>query len=621
MKTFKNLAIAAVAFTFLTTSCVENTVSPTVEAIRGQQVEWMKAKVAAEAALTAMTNAEIDYKKAVTADQISQTAIAAAAAAEVLKQQQAINANTNLTNDEKLRALKALNAQAELTATMNYNAAKVTNDVEYAKAQTELEKQKLALKNATDALALATVNAKSAEATAYYGSYVLAANDVAALTQAKIGKEKLKADNTTAMTFVDAKAANLTAQITATKLQKEYDLKGLEATLKVYKAVAIDPTSIQTQIDNLMKINQKYQVSIDSAKVVYENKTIELNAKNLAYNTAVGTVTTYNTLKNQLTTAQTDSTTKEAGIKTLTDNILTLSKTLITERSAAATALEIYTNAKANSDAKKATYDALKATTDAAKTTLDKANAALTLANANLNADPTNATLITAQAAAQTAQTAASTAYSTALGKSNTANSAYIAANNITISAKSSSDAAADQVKTDEAILISYQTAPVTGLAAKQQALADVKLSIADTRAKITAMTAAYNTALTTSAALNIAYQAAVADRQKTTDVINAKQTLLTANASLMSSLNSSMANATAVQNSIVSTENAIRTAKDNIASLADDLANVTTTSGKTALTNANAVLELEIKALVDQIANADKLAKYFKGLLDKLFV
>jgi hypothetical protein len=65
MKTTKNLAVLLIAIAFGTASCVDNVVSPQVEAIRTQQVEWMKAKTATEVALAAMKAAEVTYQNSV----------------------------------------------------------------------------------------------------------------------------------------------------------------------------------------------------------------------------------------------------------------------------------------------------------------------------------------------------------------------------------------------------------------------------------------------------------------------------------------------------------------------------------------------------------------------------
>lgn len=626
MKTMKKLfLVELIAVAFFTASCVDNVVSPQVEAIRTQQVEWMKAKVAAEAALTAMKTADVAYRNAQAADLISQTAIAAAVAADLRIQTAAINANINLTNDEKLRALAALNAQNELTATILFNQAKADNEVKYAQAQTALALEKVNLANATAALATATANANNASATAYYASYKAAADNVAALTTTKLANTKLIADNNIAITFATTQGANIIEQVGVNKKKAQYDLAAQTANLAVLNAIAVDPASIQTQIDNLKKLDQKYQVSIDSANVVYQNKTLDINAKNTAYTSATATVSTYLGLKGTWQTAQTDSTNKEAAIVTTTKNIATLTTTLAADNTTAATNLGIYTNAKANSDAKQAIYDAYKAASDAANTTLTNANAAFDLATANYTADPSTANL-NAKTAATTALTNATTAFNTANASTSTALTNLNAALAITTPAKSDYDNALLTINATIAVngydgTQTLLTKAQASLASQQQLLADAKTNIKVTRDKIVALTAAYNIALTSSAALNNTYQAAVDDRQKTTDVINAKTTLLSANTALMSSLNTALTNASTIQTSIVTTQNAIKTAKDLIAGYDSQLASADSTTGKTALVNANVKLALDNAALDIEIANANKLAAYWKDLLDKLFV
>ena len=58
MKTKKNALIVLCAIAISTVSCVDDTLSPQVEAIRAQQVEWMKAKTNFEIALADMKKSD-----------------------------------------------------------------------------------------------------------------------------------------------------------------------------------------------------------------------------------------------------------------------------------------------------------------------------------------------------------------------------------------------------------------------------------------------------------------------------------------------------------------------------------------------------------------------------------
>jgi hypothetical protein len=623
MKTKKILAVALITIGFLSVSCVDNAVSPLVEAIRTQQVEWMKAKTASEVALAAVQTALADYQKAQTANQISQTATAAALAAENLKQLAAINALTLISQAEKDRATAALNAQNEKTAQMAYDIAKAKNDVTYAQYQTQLATEKVNLANATAALAAATVTANNTNATNYYNSYVAASNNVVALTTTKMQYAKQIADDNAAIAYATTGSTISTEQLANNKKSYQNTLAAQQASLAYLNATATDPVSIQTQIDNLNKLNAKYQVSIDSCTLVITNKDNDIAAKNAAYFAAGTTVTTYLNLKSTWTTQQTDSTTKEATLVTITKSIATYATTLAADNITAATQLGIYNDAKANSDAKQATYDALKTSSDAAYVTYTKANAALTLATTNLAADPTNAALITAKANATTAVTNATTAYNAAIALTNSANINLNNALNITNPAKTASDNAASIVKIDQANLTSAQTS----LVAQQQSLADVKTNIKVTRDKLVAMAADYQKAITTSATLYNTYKAAQDDKLKTQAVQSAKASLISANTSVISTLNTAKTNATAIQTQIETLQTNIGNTKTIIANIDEQLAtiDITTLAGltksKTDLTNDIAQLTLATTALDIEIANQNKIATYWKGLLDKLFV
>ena len=107
----KSLALAmTMSFGILSTSCVDNQVSPQVEAIRTQQVEWMKAKIAAEQASIALQNVAVDYQKAVLANQLI------------------VNAQATAMNDLLLKDKNI----AILNAQLSYDNAKTQSDLTYA---------------------------------------------------------------------------------------------------------------------------------------------------------------------------------------------------------------------------------------------------------------------------------------------------------------------------------------------------------------------------------------------------------------------------------------------------------------------------------------------------------
>ena len=69
MKTNKNYLIALCALAISAVSCVDDSVSPQVEAIRAQQVEFMKAKTLTEQAMAEFQKAEAAYKNGLAAVQ------------------------------------------------------------------------------------------------------------------------------------------------------------------------------------------------------------------------------------------------------------------------------------------------------------------------------------------------------------------------------------------------------------------------------------------------------------------------------------------------------------------------------------------------------------------------
>ena len=106
MRTIKNFAMVFMAIAFTTTSCVDNTVSPQVEAIRGQQVEWMKAKVASANALAAMDSIKNAYQILLNANQLL------------------VNTNLDRTNQLTYDKAKADNATALKQAEVNLQIQK-----------------------------------------------------------------------------------------------------------------------------------------------------------------------------------------------------------------------------------------------------------------------------------------------------------------------------------------------------------------------------------------------------------------------------------------------------------------------------------------------------------------
>jgi hypothetical protein len=178
MKTKKSniILLAAVAVSFV--SCVDDAVSPQVEAIRGQQVEWMKAKTAAEQATADMTRAEIVYK------------------AGALANQTALN-NAEVANQNALTAA-VIAGTADVTAAA---ATKLKNDqlayeVAVENNKTLLKAAEAALANANKALQIAlrelakdAATSGSVLAADYLEEYTDAAIDLAELVEYRVESE------------------------------------------------------------------------------------------------------------------------------------------------------------------------------------------------------------------------------------------------------------------------------------------------------------------------------------------------------------------------------------------------------------------------------------------------
>lgn len=615
MKTMKIFPLVLIVISFFTASCVDNVVSPQVEAIRTQQVEWMKAKTATELALAAMQNAQVAYQQAQTAILIKDSAYVDAVNAINLK-------NAALDNLQKQLA---------------YDNAKAANDVALANYQTQLTQAKIDLANALANLATITANANTADATTDYNNYVAQANIVSQLTSQKLTNAKQIADDNIALTFGVNNLAIYTQQIGYNKTTAQNQLAAETAALAVYNATATDPASVQTQIDNLTKLNAKYQSSIDSANLVITNKTNDKNTKYANYNAAETTITNYTTYTVTWISQQADSISKEAAIVTTNKSIATLTNQLTTNNAIVATNLAIYTDSKTNSDAKQATYNSLFPVSDADYSAVQKANNALSIATANLAADPANTDLLNAKKAAQTAQTTAQATYTADLAKTNKALAALVGiGGSLSFPASGSVLDLTNQAKNnyDAAVLTVNATVAVNGydgtkalltktqatLATQKQALADTKTNIAVTRNKIIALNADYQKSLTTVQSLYNTYQAVTDDINKTQAVIDSKNALIVSNNNVVSTLRIALNNANTIQQSIATTQAAIITTKNTIALDDQSLTKNQYTDSQATLTNDVAVLTQQNAAIDVEITNANKLATYWKSLLDKLF-
>ena len=109
MKTKKTALILLIALAISTVSCVDNTVSPQVEAIRAQQVEWMKAKTALATADANFRKAQADFEAANNAFRLKETE---AFLAISLKEAEASLANAKANLERALNNLTVIVANS-----------------------------------------------------------------------------------------------------------------------------------------------------------------------------------------------------------------------------------------------------------------------------------------------------------------------------------------------------------------------------------------------------------------------------------------------------------------------------------------------------------------------------
>jgi hypothetical protein len=144
MKTEKNALIVLIAVAISTVSCVDNLVSPQVEAIRTQQVEWMKAKTASVIALNDLQTAANAY---------------------------AVASNTILLKEKEL----------------TYTEAVAQNTTNLKNAELALATAKANLQTALNTLAVSVAASGDYQAQEYLRNYSIEADNLANLTSSRLG--------------------------------------------------------------------------------------------------------------------------------------------------------------------------------------------------------------------------------------------------------------------------------------------------------------------------------------------------------------------------------------------------------------------------------------------------
>jgi|GEM_PF-3905317 len=271
MKTFKNLAIAAMAFMFLTTSCLDNTEPAGISALRNAKSEYIKAQTLVEQANAELVKAEVAIK---TAQAKQEEATAAklqydadikkldlelrkaqdqAAIEAIARQKQVLDAQLQ----EDLEAEKAAMLQAQ-TATQNAQAA-------YLQATAQLNILKT----------IGIPDLYKAQYNTVYGKLTTAWNTV------NTKQATLLANQTTIMNFDSYSNANqiLTQETTIANKAKEITAKQKE--LADYKL--LNDKSIADQKILLADYEQKYSAAITTLATLNNSIATQANALNDIY--------------------------------------------------------------------------------------------------------------------------------------------------------------------------------------------------------------------------------------------------------------------------------------------------------------------------------------------------
>lgn len=559
MKKMKLFPVVLIAIAFFTASCVDNTVSPQVEAIRGQQVEWMKAKTTTELALAAMKNAEVAYQQALTDAKTKETAY-----------NEAIN-----SNDLKLRDL-------------NYQKQKAENDLNVKDAQNQLALADMQLKLSLANLAQSLVNNASNEATTYYQRYADQASQLSNLYTLKVNKENAIAAAKSALAtggnVTDAAKKSTQASIDA----QNATLASQQARLDIFNAGLSDPTTIQTSISNLLKANTDLQSSLDKVNSDSKTALTAMNTASQAQYKAENVISQMKVLNDQLTillnnTANTNGEAVLASFKVPLDN-----------------AIAVTNQEKSNYDSKLAAQNAAQSARDVAQGVYDLAISATNIANNNNIQSPSsdnqtkynNAKAISD--AAQLTLTSASNNLYTASSNFSIANNSYTTAKNKQITAQSNYDNYAKYKNVD------YATA-------KYQV-----------ESQITALTSAYNDAI----ANRLKYAQAAIDAQIAYNTIYDKassiQQAIYQNRLTLDNLSSSLSSLSNLKAYVVNLTSEIEITQQRIRTLTVTLNSYANSSATAQELIDNMTKELAV--ITNQITVTEKQAAYWKGLLDKTF-
>ncbi|REE83443.1 hypothetical protein BX611_0734 [Lutibacter oceani] len=260
MKNLKKLSVVLMMTTLISvsfTSCIDNEVSPVVEAIYGAQADLLAAQAAVQNAEATLLEAQAEQAQA-------QAALIASQAAQVDAITEGIiqdNANQALVNEQELMELAAETALAVAEAQM---------DLEIAQAEFNIEMAALAAELEAAGAQLATEYAYAYRYAMEAANYILMdkLNAEANLAEAQL---MLTDSNTLSWVYV---LAMLDADI-ATANDNKAALEAAIADLETYMA---DPTSVEAILSTLKEEEDAIDALIDAKEVEMQEKFNEIMA-------------------------------------------------------------------------------------------------------------------------------------------------------------------------------------------------------------------------------------------------------------------------------------------------------------------------------------------------------
>jgi len=576
MKSTKNLSVFLIAIAIGTASCVDNVVSPQVEAIRTQQVEWMKAKTATEVALAAMNTAAVKFK---------------------------------LSNDSLILKLNESN-----------NNLLIANNVALLKkAEADLAIQDLALKNALNTLAIAVAKSGDDLAQEYYANYAAQATALSTLnasrltTQGSLAVENLLlASNTLGGSLFLDNFKNA-QQVLIDK--DNVTLLAQKAALASLNSVVADPASVQTEINSLTKTNSDLNISKDKLNLDLAKANNAVSVATKIYDDGQDVISKMATLKIDLRLVSLDIISQDKAIADAEVDLSDANTMLIAKKTNLVNAKAIYTQEKANYDGKLSTFDTATDVYNASLVDFNFKNAATIIAYENWDKVTADANKTKWQAAkllsdaALLVKNTALTDLNTATTALNTAFTPYNAAKTAVNSAESAVVTAENDVTSADKDLLNEKNDNIANALEKtslEKAIADLNASFTTESSK------QFQYALDVDAANDVV---TALNKQ-----ITAITTSVTQNNSVITSLNTSKSNIDALKSSITTKMADIATTEKSIAENTSLLTLSSAANAKIATEAKILKLNKDLDAVNVEITAVEKLAAYWKALLDKAF-